>query len=157
MCQRNLLIEKLRASLFGEAEKFVRQRLNQPYANAANIMEVLKKKFFQPKEAVAKSLARLENWSQIPDKNRKELEAFLFELDNYIFLCENLEFKPELEVAINSRMTSKLPYSVETRWCAYINEKKIKGTVKELSEFMWMHIQNLPNRQYDVSKSESKK
>ena len=149
------MVEKLRAALSGEAERFVRQRLNQPYAIADNIMEVLRRKFFQPKEAIAKSLAKLESWHQIPDKNRKELEAFLFELDNYIYLCENLEFKPELEVSINSRITSKLPYNVETRWCTHINGKKSKGTVRELSEFMWNFIQNLPARQSDFVKPDN--
>ncbi|KAG5675682.1 hypothetical protein PVAND_005567 [Polypedilum vanderplanki] len=140
------MIEKLRESLCGDAEKYVKQRLNQPFANADNIMDVLKKKFFQPKEAIANALMKLETWKQIPDKSRKDLEDFLLEIDDYIYLCKTLNFRPELEVSINSRITSKLPYDMELKWQQRIAEKKIKGNIVEMSAFLWAIVPNLPLR-----------
>jgi hypothetical protein len=151
------MIEKLRESLTGEAERYVKQRLNQPFANADNIMDVLKKKFFQPKEAVANALTKLESWTTVPEKCRKALESFLFEVDNYIFLCETLKFQPELAVAINSRITNKLPYDLEMKWQRRVVEKKIKGNIKELSEFLWTIVPNLPLRESVQQRDESRR
>ena len=141
------MVDKLRDSLNGEAERYVKPRLNQPFAQADLIMEALQKRFFQPKEAVAKAWERLESWTQIPDKNRKSLENFMVEIDSYIFLCKDLNFQPELEIAINSRITNKLPYSIESKWHSHIHDKDLRGNIVEFSDFMWSFVPNLPSRE----------
>jgi len=145
--ENETMVDKLRDALIGEAERYVKPRLNQPFANADQIVEALQKRFFQPKEAVAKSWERLENWSQIPDKNRKSLENFLVEIDSYIFLCKDLNFQPELQIAINSRITNKLPYAIESKWHSHIHDKDLRGNIVEFSEFMWSFVPNLPSRE----------
>ncbi|XP_070492311.1 uncharacterized protein [Chironomus tepperi] len=145
------MVDKLRDSLYGEAERYVKPRLNQPFANADQIMENLQKRFFQPKEAVAKAWERLENWTHIPDKNRKSLENFLVEIDSYIFLCKDLNFQPELQIAINSRITNKLPYAIESKWHSHIHDKDLRGNIVEFSDFMWSFVPNLPSREVSTS------
>lgn len=147
------MVDKLRDSLNGEAERYVKPRLNQPFANADQIIEALQKRFFQPKEAVAKAWEKLENWSHLPDKNRKSLENFLVEIDSYIFLCKDLNFQPELEIAINSRITNKLPYAIESKWHSNIHDKDLRGNIVEFSEFMWSFVPNLPSREVTTTSS----